>query len=158
MTKNQEIQRLYKLYKDETHSEAVDMHEFATWLEGRGYEMPVPANPLELLAKQCVAALREETRRDPSTGQPYKVNLSFSPDGSGQGTLWVDVDEAPRRVVVKCLTQRRDQMVGDAYQITLIQDHWNAMHPDEEPIQMQMDFFPDVEWKKNGGDAQDPTA
>ncbi len=67
--------------------------------------------------------------------------------------LWVDVDEAPRKTVVKCLKQRREQTVGDLYQMTLIQDHWNNIHPDEEPIQLPFDVGPDVEWKKNGGDA-----
>ncbi len=153
MTKNQEIQRLYRLYKSETGKLVVDVHEFAKWLGKKGYKMPIPKDPIELLAQQISDALREETRKDKTTGLPYKANLAFTPDGSPQGTLWADVDEAPRRIVHKCLIQRRDQMVGDAYQLTLIQDHWNNAHPDEEPIQIPLDFGPDVDWKKNGGDA-----
>lgn len=134
------------------------MKEFAQWLRKKGYPVPTPRDPLDLLAKQCVEALREETRRDPKTGLPYKVNLAFSPDGSGQGMLWADIDEADRKIAVKCLNQRREQMVGDAYQLTLIQDHWNGAHPTEAPIDMPLDFAPDVEWKKNGGDASSEVA
>jgi hypothetical protein len=154
MKKSHEIQRLYRLYKEESGNQIVDMREFAAWMKKKGWEMPIPIDPLDLLAKQCAAAVREETRRDETTGRPYKANLAFSPDGSPQGMLWADVDEAPKKIVHKCLIQRRDQMVGDAYQLTLIQDHWNNIHPDEEPIQIPLDFQPDVDWKKNGGDEQ----
>lgn len=153
MKKSTQIQRLYRLYKDETNQTIVDMRKFADWLKKKGFPMPTPRDPLDLLAKQCVEALREETRKDAKTGLPYKVNLCFSPDCTGQGTLWADIDEADRKIAVKCLNQRREQMVGDAYQMTLIQDHWNGAHPDEEPIDMPLDFFLDVQWKKNGGDA-----
>ena len=50
----------------------------------------------------------------------------------------------------KCLVQRREQMVGDALQLTLDADHWNSVNPSEAPIQMPLDFGPDVEWRKNG--------
>ena len=130
------------------------MHDFAKWMKEKGWKVPIPPDPLDLLAKQLTDALREETRQDGKTGQPYKPNLSFSIEGPGQGTLWkwVDVDEAERKVVVKCLVQRREQTVGDIYQMELIQDHWNNIHPNEEPIKMPLDYQPDMDWKKNGPD------
>lgn len=158
MTKNQQIQRLYRLYKEETGELDVDLKKFTRWMEKKGWKMPVPPDPHDILAKQVADALREETRKDATTGLPYKVNLNYSVDGTGHGVFWVDVDEAKRNTVVKCLVNRRDQMVGDAYQLTLIQDHWNNEHPGEEPIQMQLDFQPDVNWKKAGGDEQTPAA
>lgn len=158
MKKSTEIQRLYRLYKDETKQINVEMADFAKWLDQKGYPLPTPPDPLELLAKRCVEALREETRKDKKTGLPYKVNLSFSPGGSGQGTLWADIDEADRKIAKKCLNERRENTVGDVYQMVLIQDHWNNIHPDEEPIDMPLDFQPDVEWKKNGGDAGETAA
>lgn len=158
MTKNQQIQRLYRLYKEETGVTDVDIKKFTKWMEKKGWKMPKPTDPHDILAKQVAEALREETRKDATTGLPYKVNLNYSTDGTGHGVFWVDVDEAKRNIVVKCLTQRRDQMVGDAYQLTLIQDHWNNEHPNEKPIQMQLDFQPDVDWKKAGGDEQTPAA
>lgn len=154
MKKNQQIQHLYHQWKDETATELADMREFAKWMASKGYDMPEPKDPLDILAKRLSEAVREETRRDEETGLPYKVNLAFSPDNSGQRMLWADVDRAPRKIVHKCLVQRRDQMVGDAYQLTLIQDHWNRINPFEEPIKMELDFQPDVDWKKNGGDTQ----
>lgn len=50
---------------------------------------------------------------------------------------------------MKSLTGRRQQMVGDAFQLALDADHWNNVHSNEEPIQIQMDFTDDVEWAMN---------
>jgi len=153
MRKNQEAQRLFKVYKQQSGITEVDPLEFAKWMRDRGWKVPVPPDPMDLLAKQLKDAICEEVRRDAKTGQPYKANLSFSTEGtSQQGTFWklVDVDEAPRKIVHKCLVQRREQSVNDIYQMELIQDHWNNIHPDEEPIKMELDYGPDMQWKKNG--------
>ena len=159
MTKKEEARRLYRVYKQETGKTEVDMREFAAWMDDKGWKVPRPPDRLEWLAKQLQSALREETRRDPTTGRPYKCNLSFTPDSSGQGTFWIDVDEAERPVVKKCLVQRRDQTAGDAYQIELIQEHWNNLHPDQEPIDLPHDYTLDVMIKKaNDGDASEHSA
>lgn len=49
----------------------------------------------------------------------------------------------------KSLVNRREQMVGDGLQLTLDADHWNQINPNEEPIQLPLDFTQDVEWRKN---------
>ena len=43
-------------------------------------------------------------------------------------------------------------MVGDAWHLTLDQDHWNGIHPNEEPIQLPLDFADDMQWRKNAPD------
>lgn len=48
----------------------------------------------------------------------------------------------------RSLTKRREQMVGDAVHLTYDADRWNAQNHDLEPIQMALDFTPDVEWRK----------
>jgi hypothetical protein len=69
-------------------------------------------------------------------------------------TLWIDIDDAPRLSMLKCAVQRREQMVGDALQLSLDLDHWNSANPDEEPIQVPLDFTDDVEWRKNAPDEE----
>ena len=93
---------------------------------------------------------REEVRHDESTGRPYRVNLAVTTwQGGQQLTLWTDIDAAPRHIAHKSFQQRREQMVGDAFQLTLDLTHWNNVHKDEEPIVMPMDFTEDVEWRLN---------
>ncbi len=66
--------------------------------------------------------------------------------------FWIDIDEAPRKPMVKSLVKRREQMIDDGYQLTLDSDHWNSINPKEEPINMIMDLTEDVEWRKNSPD------
>ncbi len=84
------------------------------------------------LAKEFAKAAREEVLYDENTHSPYRANHAI-----------------PRGSMHKSLYQRREQMVGDALQLSLDQDHWDSINPDEEPIQMSLDLTMDVEWRKN---------
>lgn len=149
-TQKEQLQRLIRLYREKTGEEAIDMHEVAKYAEQLGWRMPKPKTPIDLLAAKLSDAAREETRIDPTTGRPYRANLavtSWTP--SGQMTFWHDIDQAPRRVAHKSFTQRREQMVGDAVQLTLDIDHWNRANSADMPIDMPMDLTQDVEWRLN---------
>jgi hypothetical protein len=70
-----------------------------------------------------------------------------------QGVLWFDIDDqAPRYKMVKAINGRREQMIGDGLQMTLDADHWSSINPHEEPIQPDMDFTDEIEWRKNAPD------
>lgn len=140
MTKNQEIIKLKDLYKEETGLMDLDIPLFIEWMRRKGYEMPSPPTPEQVLAKQVVKALKEETREDPETGEAYKVNVSYATDESGNGVLWVDIDEAPRYKMVKVVKQRKDQIVADWVQMELLLDHWHKRNPDEDPITVERDI------------------
>ena len=109
-----------------------------------------------MLAAQFSDSQREEIRKDDVTGHPYRANLAVSTwQGNTQTVLWTDIDVAPRSVAHKSLAQYRDQMIGEAVQMTLTADHWNRMNPNDEPITMELDFGPDVEWELNAPQAGD---
>lgn len=154
-TKNQEMQRLIRLYKEETGEKEVDMHHVGEFAVRLGWPLPTPVNPLDQLATQFSQAAREEIRRDKKTGRPYRANhaIPITRDGR-QLYLWIDIDEAPRGPMHKSLINRREQMVGDAVQLAFDCDHWNSIHPDEEPITIPLDFTDDVEWRKNAPEEQ----
>jgi len=151
-TKKQEQQGIIRLYKERTGETEIDMHKVAEFAVQRGWPLPAPTNPIDVLAAQFSEAAREEIRRDGKTGRPYRANHAF-PVRQGQGIqlyLWIDIDEAPRHLMVKSLVTRREQIVGDVVQLTFDADHWNSIHPTEAPIEMPADFTDDVEWRKNG--------
>lgn len=157
--KIQMMQRLIRLYKDETGEKEVDMHKVAEFAVRKGWSLPMPTNPMDALAKQFSRAARQEVRRDKDTGRPYRANHAVtSTQGSVQLTFWVDIDEAPRRVIHKSLINRREQMVGDGLQLTLDADHWNSVNPSEDPITIPMDFTDDIEWRKNTPDEESEVA
>ncbi|GMV31005.1 MAG: hypothetical protein AMXMBFR59_31300 [Rhodanobacteraceae bacterium] len=158
-TKNQRLQNITRLYRQRTGNESVDMHEVAKFAAEMGYQLPKPKSGIDRLAEQLSAAAREETRRDEVTGRPYRANLAVVQWINGnQLTLWHDIDVAPRRVAHKAFVQRREQMVGDAVQLTLDVNHWNRVHEREEPIVMPLDFADDVEWRLNSPDEDDKAA
>jgi hypothetical protein len=153
MTKKKDMQRLIRAYKDDTGEREVDMHKVALYAAGKGWPLPVPPNPLDMLAKEFSDAAREEIDHDEVTGKPYRVNHALPvKHGDKQLHLWIDINEAGRGPMLKSLANRREQMIGDGWQLTLDQEHWNRVHPGEEPIQLSMDLSFDIELKKNEPD------
>lgn len=159
MSKRQEMQRLIRHYKDDTGEHELDMHKVAEFAAEKGWPLPVPASPLDLLAKQFTEAARDETKYDAKTGRPYRVYHAI-PVRSGQLSLfvYVDIDEAPRHSMLKSLVNRREQMVSDGVQLTFDMDHWNNVNPAEEPIALPMDLTLDIEWRKNTDDDEEDAA
>lgn len=152
-TKKQLQQRLIRRYKKDTGATEINMKDVAKYAVSKGWRLPTPADPLDRLAKEFTQAAREEIRHDQKTGKPYRANHAISvAQGGTQLHLWIDIDEAPRKHMLKSLIMRREQMVGDGLQLTLDADHWNNIHPDENPIEVPMDFTEDIEWRKNAPD------
>ena len=151
MRQTKEIQSLSRRYKIEMGVSEIDVHEFADWMVRKGWPLPAPTSPKERLVKNITRALREEMRHNRVTGRPYRANHAYPIGVNRQGTLWawIDIDEAPREPMRKSLQTRREQMVGDALQLSFDADHWNALHPDEDSIMIELDFADDVEWRKN---------
>ena len=148
MTKKQEMQRLIALYRDETGATEINMHDVAQFAVRKGWPLPKPKEPIDRLAEQFSAAAREETRKDLGTGHAYRANLAVTTWEAGeQMTLWADIDKAPRSFAKKSFAQRREQMVGDAVQLTLDVNHWNSVNSSEDPIRVEMDFNDDVQWR-----------
>jgi len=153
-TRTQELQRWIRQYRFETGIKEVDNRELALWLKAKGWTMPVPTDPVDILAKQLSEAARLETRRDSVTGRDYRAYHCYTvpQPGTTQLHLWVDIDEANRRQMWKSLIKKREQMVGEAVRVADDQDHWNRINPGEEPINIPLDFGPDVEWSRNAPD------
>ena len=148
--KHVEMQRIIRLYKQESGETEVDMREVALYASSKGWPLPRPVDPIDSLATQFAKAARIETRKDEQTGRPYRANHAIPTyQGDRQLHLWIDIDYAPREPMLKSLVNRREQMVGDGLQLTLDADHWNRIHPEEQPIVLPMDFTDDVEWRKN---------
>ena len=118
MGKTKEMQLIIKQYRDTTGETQVDMRKVAKFANDMGWPLSQPADPLDLLAQSFARAARQEIKKDRATGRPYRVNHAI-PDSTGQYSLWIDIDEAPRKPMHKSLVNRREQMVGDGLQLTL---------------------------------------
>jgi hypothetical protein len=56
------------------------------------------------------------------------------------------------------LVNRREQMVSDGVMLSYDQDHWNAAHSSDEPIQLPMDLTFDIELRRNAPDDDEEDA
>jgi len=152
-TQRQKMQEMIRRYKAETGETDVNLRSVASWMVQHGWRAPSPITPIDRLAKELAIAAREEMRHDEVTGQPYRANHAMvvhHRDGA-QLSFWIDIDDAAttRGKISLSLGQRREQMVGDAVQLTLDANHWNRSHPTEKAIKPEMDFTDDVEWRLN---------
>ena len=151
MNRNEQLQALIQRYKAETGQKAVDLDVVAGWAIERGATLPKPKTARELFAAQLADAARAEYRVDPKTGLSYRANHALrqrNHDGR-QYTLWVDMEDATRGQMLYSLTDRRQQMVGDAVHLKIDEMIWNSKHAGEEQIQLPMDFTFDVEERLN---------
>jgi hypothetical protein len=144
-------QAFIRYYKRETGAVEVTMREVAVHAKKMGWKMPVPPDPLEMLAKQFADAAGEETRTDKETKRAYKANLAITERRSGkQMTFWIDVDDnPPRHRMQKGLHLYREQMVGEAIIGKNTADHWNRNNPDQIPLPFDPDLTDDVNWRLN---------
>lgn len=151
MNRNEKLQGLIRLYKQESGEKIVDMDKIADWAMKRGATMPKPKTPKELLASQLADAARAEYRQDTKTGFSYRANHAMRiTDSEGkQQSLWFDIEEATRPQMLVSLQNRRDQMVGDAVHLKIDEQIWNDRNPDQQPIQLVIDFTDDVQERFN---------
>ncbi|MDR0483694.1 MAG: hypothetical protein LBH40_00235 [Alphaproteobacteria bacterium] len=151
MSRQKDDVKLIELYKEKTGETLVDMKEVALWAIEKGHrKKPVPKSPEEILASQLADSIRQETKKDNNTGDEYRVYHAVPSSSQGkQHTLWVNIKNATRSQMQKSLTNRRNQIIGDATQLSIDADYWNKINPKEKPIQIELDFSLDVEWNRN---------
>lgn len=151
MTKHEEMQAFVRHYKRTNKKTTVTMAEIAAAAIKAGWPAPPPVTAEERLAKQFAAAEREETKVDKKTNRPYRANLSYSiTDKRGEQTsFWVETDDASRFQAEMWMQKYREQMIGEAVIGTNTIEHWNRVNPKEQPLQFELDFGPETEWRRN---------
>lgn len=141
-----------KAYLQRYHAEVgddglIDAHKVAEWAYHNGLHKPNPKTVIDLIAHDIAQVFREEYRTDP-LGQRYRAKHAVrSKKGERTLSLWADIDDtrAPREHFVRSFAQRRQQIVGDCFQLKTDVDVYNAKYPAQRPIQMPLDFTYDVE-------------
>src|SRR5665213_1602340 len=148
-TVNERRRKFIRYFKELRATPEVNMHEVAGLAKEMGWKMPVPPDPLEMLAKQFSEAAGEETRLDKVTKRVYKASLAITErakDGR-QMTLWIDVDDnPPRHRMAKGLHLYREQLVGEAVIGKNTADHWSRIKPAQPPLPFETDLTDDVNW------------
>jgi len=145
-TRDQIIQRLARLYREEYEVDEIDPPIFADYLISKGVKPPPMPTTRDLMAKAAKRALKHEVRRDEMTGRPYHgwqaVPKNKDAETGQLSFSYVDTDDAPREPM----------MVDDGVQVTFDAEHWNRVNPDKAPISVEelLDLREQVQWRIQG--------
>lgn len=143
-TRNEQLQKAWHLFEKAHGNVPASAREAIIWAVREGL-VPLPeVDPYDVLAEDMARALREEYATD-RQGRRYRVNHAVRVTKHGvQHTMWAMLETAPREHMQRAFVQRREQVVGDLVQLATDVDAYNAMHRNEEPIQLVLDFAADV--------------
>lgn len=141
---NEVLQGIWKKYTDAGMPMPASKNEVAMWAYEQGLWQPKPTDFIAKFADELARAAREEYRTD-AKGRRYRARHPAKMLRNGESLyLWDDIDIADREHMQRAFSQRRKQIVGDCCQLKTDVDHYNDNRPEEEPIQMVMDFTDDV--------------
>lgn len=140
---------IWKQYHDEISAEPADLRELAAWAIAQGKWAPRPVDVAASFAREMADILREQTRTD-KDGRQYRAFIpAKAKDKDGFPLFkWADIDLAPRAHVEKGVQGERRSIASDCFALAMKVDHYNAMHPDEEPLQIIFNFEEDIEEMK----------
>jgi hypothetical protein len=152
-TRKELLQKLWKRYEEEHDRLPASARDVVTWaVEQELLELP-DIDPYDILADQMANALREEYATD-SYGRHYRVNHAVRVTRHGvQTTFWAIMGFAPREHMQKAFTQRRNQIIGDCFQLKVDVDVYNDLNQDQPAIQLVLDFSDDVVEREYWDDA-----
>lgn len=143
-----EIKSYIERYRAEIGGdELLDAHAVAEWAYRQGLHKPSVRTVIDAIATDISQVFREDYRTD-KNGQRYRaMHAVRSKKGDKSMSLWADMDDerAPRSHFVKSFAQRRQQIVGDCFQLKTDVDVYNDKNSNQSPIQMHLDFTLDVE-------------
>lgn len=143
-----QIKAYLERYKKEVGDDGlVDPHAIAEWAYKNGLHKPNTKTIIDAIASDIAQSFREEFRTD-KNGQRYRAKHAVrSKTGNKTLSLWADIDDeqAPREHFVRSFSQRRQQIVGDCFQLKTDVDVYNGKDASKAPIQIILDFTYDVE-------------
>jgi len=125
----------------------VDPREVAEWAYKNGLHKPNLKSVIDAIAADIAQVFREEYRTA-GDGRRYRAkHATIKKNGSKTLSLWADLDDpvAPHGHFVESFGQRRQQIVGDCYQLKTDADVYNEHRKPIDPIQIVLDFGVDVE-------------
>ena len=145
MTKNERFQSIWHRYDSGREHKPSSARQAVEWAVAEGLlELP-EIDPIDVLASEMSIALRDEYRTDPQ-GRRYRVNHAVRVTKSGvQYTVWAVMGYAPHAHMEKAFGQRREQIIGDNFQLKTDVDVYNDMNHGKRPtIQLVLDYTEDV--------------
>ena len=145
---NEQLQRVWHAYEKEHGYLPATAREACMWGVAQRMIAAPEYDPYDRLSEDMSRALRGEYATD-RMGRRYRKNHAVRVTKGGvQYTMWAILGHSAREHMHKAFVQRREQIVGDCFQLSTDVDVYNDLHKDQEPIQIPLDFRDDVEERK----------
>lgn len=139
-----QMQRIADEFYQETGRTTATRDEIARWAIRTARWQPHPEAIVKQCAEELAKAMREDYEADPQ-GRKVRVKHAATVERNGkQTTLWADVRNAPREFMEVAFRQRRQQVVGDCYQLKKDVDSYNQNHNPGTQILLPLDFTQDI--------------
>lgn len=141
--------RIWKQYHEEVSADSTDLRDVGAWARSKSLWAPRPIDVDTSFAREMADVLREQVRTD-KDGRQYRAFIPAKTRGKDGLPLfkWADIDVAPRSHVEKGIQGERRSIANDCFALAMKVDHYNAMHPKEEPLQVVFNFEEDIEEMK----------
>jgi hypothetical protein len=144
MNDSEHLQRLFRQYEAENNHEPTGTKSVVKWAVDKGLLDLPEIDPIDVLAGKMARALRTEQAVD-ADGRKHRVNHAVKVMKNGvQETFWGIMGFAPKEHMEMAFRQRREQVIGDCYQLKTDVDAYNAQNPHQPQIQLELDFTDDV--------------
>ena len=141
------MQEIFNRYQVEVSPDPVDLKVVGAWAIANRLWHPRPIDIQSRFARDMADCLREEYRTD-ARGRRYRAKHAAPAQRGGKtDSLWADLDDpsVPHEHFVKSFARRRQQIVGDCFQLKTDADVYNDQRRPEAPIQVVLNFKNDVE-------------
>jgi hypothetical protein len=140
---------IWEQYHKEVSADPTDLRDVGAWARSKRLWAPRPIDVDTSFAREMADVLREQVRTD-KDGRQYRAFIPAKTKGKDGLPLfkWADIDVAPRSHVEKGIQGERRSIANDCFALAMKVDHYNAMHPKEDPLQVVFNFEEDIEEMK----------
>lgn len=134
-----------KYHEEKGETEPTDLRDLAKWAIEKRLWAPRPVDVTAGFAREMADVLREQTRTD-KDGRQYRAFITAKDRGKDGLPLfkWADIDVAERSHVEKGIQGERRSITNDCFSLAMKVDHYNAIHPEDDPLQVVFNFEEDV--------------
>jgi hypothetical protein len=140
-----QMQSLAEEFYKTTGRIAASTKEMARWAISTGKWQRHEEAALQQCAEDFAQALRENYETDPQGRRVRTKHAAKVRRGGKYVTVWADWQLADRDFIETALKQRRNQIVGDCFQMKMDGDSYNENHNKGAEIVLPLDFEPDVD-------------
>lgn len=140
----EQLQQIANDYLETVGNAGATTRDIARWAIAMRRWSPQPAYLESRCAEDLADALRQEQITDPQGRKVRAKHAARVLENGKQFMLWADIRTASHDHMVRAFKLRRQQIVGDSYQLKQDVDSYNENRAPTVPIQMPLDFTADV--------------